>query len=157
MVAILHRLGLAIKMSATNDHSLEDDHHPYRYHHDDSWDHNNPPLKAKHGAWGDNKSYQSSEHIQLVFQDVSGLSTSPSINESMKSQKVALQGTMSAFVETNINWKNFTFQDRWETLLQCSYITLQFSHTSCDKGHHRALQRGGTTMVCNYRLGAKLL
>ena len=111
-------------MSATNEHSLEDDHHPDRYHHDHSSNHNNPPLKAKHGAWGDSISFLSNDHLRFVFQNVNGLSTSPGIHESMKSQMVALQGTMSAFAETNINWKNLTFQDSWETLLQRSYTTL---------------------------------
>ena len=70
---------------------------------------------------------------------------------------VALQGTMSAFAETYINWKNFTLQDRLEILLQHSYTTLQFSHTSGDKGHQRTLQGSGTSMVCNHWLGAKLM
>ena len=144
-------------MSTTNEHSLEDDHHPDRYHHDHSSNHNNPLIQAKQGAWGDSISFLSNEHIRFVFQNVNGLSTSPGIHESMKSQMVALQGTMSAFAETNINWKNFTFRDSWETLLQHSYTTLQFSHSSCDEGHHRALQHGGTSMVCNHWLGANLL
>ena len=75
----------------------------------------------------------------------------------MKSQMVALQGTMSDFAETNINWTNFTFQDRWVTLLQCSYTNHQCSHSSCDKGHHRILQCSGISMVCNHWLGAKLM
>ena len=96
-------------MSATNKHGLEDDHHPDRYHHDHSSNHNNLPLQAKHGAWGDSISYLSNEHIRFVFQNVNELSTSSGIHESMKSQMVALQGTMSAFAETNINWKIFIF------------------------------------------------
>ena len=144
-------------MSTTNEHSMEDDHHPDRYHHDHSSNSNNPLLQAKQGTWGDSISYLSNEHIRFVFQNVNRLFTSPGIHESMKSQMVALQGTMSAFAETKINWKNFTLQDRWETLLQHSYTTLQFSHSSCDKGHHRTLQRGGTSLVCNHWLGAKLM
>ena len=101
-------------MSATNEYSLEDDHPPDRYHHDHSANHNNPPLQAKHGAWGDSISYLSNEHIWFVFQNVNGQSLSPGIHGSMKSQIVALQGTMSTFAETNVKWKNFTFQDSWE-------------------------------------------
>ena len=92
-------------MSETNEHNLENDHHPDRHHHDHSSNSNNPLLQAKHGAWGDSISFLSNEHIQFVFQNVNGLSTSPGIHESMKSQMVALQSTMSAFAETNINWK----------------------------------------------------
>ena len=44
-----------------------------------------------------------------------------------------------------------------ETLLQRSYSTLHFSHSSCDDGHHRPMQRGGTSMICNHRMSAKLM
>ena len=74
-----------------------------------------------------------------------------------KSKMVELQGAVTALAETNVNWKNFTFRDNWETLLQQSYSTLHFSHSSCDDGHHRPMQRGGTSMVCNHRLSAKLV
>ena len=111
-------------MSATNEHSLEHDHHPDRYHHNHSSNSNNPLQQTKRGAWGDSISYLSNEHIQFAFQNVQGLSTSSGIHESMKSQMVALQVTMSSFAETNINWKNFTFQNRWETFLQRIYTTL---------------------------------
>jgi hypothetical protein len=70
---------------------------------------------------------------------------------------VELQGTVTALAETNVNWKTFTFRDNWETLLQRSYSTLHFSHSSCDDGHHRPIHRGGTSMICNHRPGAKLV
>ena len=70
---------------------------------------------------------------------------------------VAMKGIVTALAETNVNWKIFKFRDNWEALLQRSYASLHFSHSSCDEGKQYQLQRGGTSMICNYRLGAKLL
>ena len=70
---------------------------------------------------------------------------------------VDLNGTVTALAETNENWNNFKFHDEWEALLQQSYASLHFAHSSCDEGKKHQLQRGGTSMICNYRLGAKLL
>jgi hypothetical protein len=70
---------------------------------------------------------------------------------------VELQGTVTALAETNVNWKDLTFRDNWETLLQCSYSTIHFSHSLCDDGHHKPMQQGETSMICNHRLGAKLV
>ena len=70
---------------------------------------------------------------------------------------VDLNGTVTALAETNVNWNNFKFCDDWEALLQQIYVSLHFKHSSCDEGKQHQLQRGGTSMICNYRLGAKLL
>ena len=39
-----------------------------------------------------------------------------------------LHGTVTALVETNVNWQNFTFRDKWESLLQRCYASLQFPY-----------------------------
>jgi hypothetical protein len=70
---------------------------------------------------------------------------------------VDLNGTVTALTETNVNWNNFKFHDAWEALLQQSYASLHFAHSSCDEDKQHQLQRGGTSMICNYWLGAKLL
>ena len=89
-----------------------------------------------------------------MFQNVNGITSSTGVHEALKSKMVALGGTVTALSEINVNWKIFNFRDKWETLLQQSYALLQFSHSSCDEGKQQKLQRGRTSMVCNYRLGA---
>ena len=56
-----------------------------------------------------------------------------------------------------MNWNNFKFCDAWEALLQRSYASLHLAHSSCDEGKQHQLYCDGTNMICNYRLGAKLL
>jgi hypothetical protein len=46
---------------------------------------------------------------------------------------VDLNGTVTTLAETNVNWNNFKFRDAWESLLQQSYASLHFAHTSCDE------------------------
>lgn len=111
----------------------------------------------KLGAWGDDINTISDEDVCFIFQNVNGITSSTGLHEALKSKMVALGGTVTALAETNVNWQNFNFCDKWETLLQQSYASLHFSHSSCDEGKRRKLQRGGTSMVCNYRLGAKLM
>ena len=41
------------------------------------------------------------------FQNVNGLSNLPGIHESLKSKMIELHGTVTALVETNVNWRNF--------------------------------------------------
>ena len=117
----------------------------------------NTQHPARSDAWGDNISSLTEGHVRFVFQNVNRLSSSTGIHEALKSKMVELQSTVTALAETDVNWKNFTFRDNWETLLQRSYSTLHFSHSSCDDGHHRPMQQGGTSMICNHYLGAKLV
>ena len=125
--------------------------------HDQLYNCRNTQHPARSDAWGDNISSLTEGHVQFVFQNVNRFSSSTGIHEALKSKMVDFQGTVTALAETNVNWKNFTFRDNWETLLQRSYSSLHFSHSSCDDGHHRPMQRGGTSMICNHRLGAKLV
>ena len=39
-----------------------------------------------------------------------------------KIKMIELHGTVTALVETNVNWRNFTFHDKWESLLQRCYV-----------------------------------
>ena len=118
---------------------LDDDHHPDGHNtHDQLHNCRNTQHPARCGAWGDNISSLTEGHVRFVFQNVNGLSSSTGIHDALKSKMVELQGTVTALAETNVNWKNFTFRDNWETLLQRSYSTLHFSHSSCDDGHHRS-------------------
>jgi hypothetical protein len=52
---------------------------------------------------------------------------------------VDLNGTVTALAETNVNWNNFKFCDEWESLLQQSYASLHFAHSSCDEGKQHQL------------------
>ena len=96
---------------------------------------NNPKQQSpKLGAWGDDISSISDEDVWFVFQNVNGITSSTGVHEALKSKMVALGGTVTALAETNVNWQNFNFRDKWETLLQQSYASLHFSHSSCDEG-----------------------
>ena len=75
-----------------------------------------------------------------MFQNVNGITSSTGVHEALKSKMVALDGTVTALVEINVNWQNFHFHDKRETLLQQSYAFLQFSHSSCDEGKQQKLQ-----------------
>ena len=137
---------------------LDDDQHPDEHNATDQmYNCRNTQHPARSGAWGDNISSLSGGHFRFVFQNVNELFMSTGIHDALKSKMVELQGTVTALAETNVSWKNFTFCDNWETLLQHSYSTLHFSHSSCDNGHHSPMQRGGTSMICNHCLGAKLV
>ena len=113
--------------------------------------------QAKHGAWGHDINTIANQDICFVFQNINGLTTFTGVHEALKVQIVAIKGTVTALAETNVNWKHFKFRDNWEVLLQWGYASLHFSHSSCDEGKQYQLQRDGTSMICNYRLGAKLL
>ena len=137
------------------------------YHQDRSTQHtnsNSAPLQnnpeqqpPKLGTCGNDINTISDEDVRFIFQNVNGITSSTGVHEALKSKMVALGGAVTALAETNVNWQNFNFRDKWETLLQQSYPSLHFSHSSCDEGKQQKLQRGGTSMVCNYRLGAKLM
>ena len=80
---------------------------------------NNPEQQPpKLGAWGDDMSSISDEDVWFVFQNVNGITSSTGVHEALKSKMVALGGTVTALAETNVNWQNFNFHDKWETLLQ---------------------------------------
>ena len=113
--------------------------------------------QAKHGAWSHDINTIANQDIRFVFQNINGLTSLTGVHEALKAQMVAMMGTVTALAETNVNWKNFKVRDSWEALLQQSYASLHFSHSSCDEGNQYQLQRGGTSVICNYRLGAKLL
>ena len=72
--------------------------------------------------------------LGFVLQNVNGITSSTGVHEALKSKMVALGGTVTALAETNVNWQNFNFHDKWETLMQQSYASLHFSHSSCDEG-----------------------
>ena len=88
----------------------------------------------KLGAWGDDINTISNEDVWFVFQNVNGITSSTGVHKALKSKMVALGGTVTALAETNVNWQNFNFHDKWETLMQQSYASLHFSHSSCDEG-----------------------
>ena len=113
--------------------------------------------QTKHGAWGHDITTIHSENVHFVFQNINGLTSLTGVHESLNARMVDLDGSVTALVETNVNWNNFKFQDDWEALLQQSYTSLYFACSSCDEGKQHQLQHGGTSMICNYRLGAKLL
>ena len=70
---------------------------------------------------------------------------------------VRLGGHITGISESNVNWRNYIFRDQWEAILQRNYATLHFSHSSCDDGPLPILQRGGTSMICNNRIGVHLI
>ena len=69
----------------------------------------------KLGAWGDDISAISDEDVWFVFQNVNGITSSTGVHEVLKSKMVALGGTVTTLAETNVNWQNFNFHDKWET------------------------------------------
>ena len=134
---------------------LDGDQHPDGHNASDQmYNCRNTQHPVRRGAWGNNISSLTEGHVRFVFQNVNRLSPITGIHEALKTKLVELQGSVTALADNNVNWKNFTFHDNWETLLQCSYSTLHFSHSSCDDGHHRPMQQGGTNMICNHRLSA---
>ena len=64
----------------------------------------NTPQSGKMGAWGDTITAISNEDVCFLFQNVNGLSNLPGIHESLKSKMIELHGTVTALVETNVNW-----------------------------------------------------
>ena len=79
---------------------------------------NSEQHPPKLGAWGDDVNSISDKDIRFVFQNVNGTTSSTGIHGALKSKMVALGGTVTALAETNVNWQNFNFHDKWETLLQ---------------------------------------
>ena len=47
-----------------------------------------------------------------MFQNVNGITSSTGVHEALKSKMVALDGTVTALVEINVNWQNFHFHDK---------------------------------------------
>ena len=90
--------------------------------------------QRKHGDWGNDITTISNEDVCFVFQNINGLTMFTGVHESLKARMVDLNGTVMALAETNVNWKNFKFHDDWEAILQQSYASLHFSHSSCDEG-----------------------
>ncbi len=109
------------------------------------------------GKWGDNIKTLDDNDVRFVFQNVNGLSRNGAIHEEFKQNMVRLGGHITGITESNVNWRNFGFRDQWETTLQRNYATLHFSHLSCNEGSVHPLQRGGTSMVCNSRIGAHMI
>ena len=52
-----------------------------------------------------------------MFQNVNGITSSTGVDGALNSKMVALGGTVAALAETNVNWRNFNFCDKWESLL----------------------------------------
>ena len=78
---------------------------------------NSQQQPPKLGAWGDDINTISDEDIWFIFQNVNGITSSTGVHEAFKVKMVALGGTVTDLSETNVNWQNFNFHDKWETLL----------------------------------------
>jgi len=116
--------------------------------------HKVPPL----GHWGDPMANIADDTIRILYQNVNGLSTSSSVYEEVKLNIVRLGSHLTTMSETNLNWQNHKTRDTWESTLQREYADMLFSHSSCNEGSSTtSYQRGGTSMVCNSRLGSRLL
>jgi hypothetical protein len=107
--------------------------------------------------WGSTPDSLADNDIRFLFQNVNGLSTQASVYAEVQANIVRLGTHVVAMGETNLNWRNFTIRDMWESTLQRQYAKLFFSHSSCNEGSSPCYQRGGTSMLCNSRLGARLL
>ena len=64
---------------------LDDDQHPDRHNASDQlYTCRNTQHPARSGAWGDNISSLSEDHVRFVFQNINGLSRSTGIHEALK-------------------------------------------------------------------------
>ena len=115
------------------------------------------PLKPKMGSWGDSILNIGEGDVRFLFQNVNGLSRLASTHEEFKANMIRLGSHLTAICESNVNWQNASFRDHWESTLQRRYSELQFSHSSCNEGNSKVIQRGGTSMVCNSRLSSRLI
>ena len=83
---------------------LDDNQHPDGHNATDQmYNCRNTQHPARSGAWGDNISFLSEDHVWFVFQNVNSLSVSNGIHEALKSKMMDLQGTVTALAETNVN------------------------------------------------------
>lgn len=127
---------------------------------DDSWPRipgNIYSSRITQRRWGDHHEELNDDHTRLAFQNVNGLTSFAAVHAEVQANHMILQGQLTGMSETNINWKNYTFQDRWEERLIKCYTELKFFHSSCDKHSEKKLQRGGCSMSCTSRLHSRLL
>ncbi len=116
------------------------------------------PSKYTAGAWGHSISeFNEEEDIRIVFQNVNGLSRVPATHAEFKLNMYWMKPHLVGICEPNVNWRNTTFWDQWESSLQRWSTELQFAHSSCNEGRSKVLQRGGTSMMCTNRIGSFLL
>ena len=116
------------------------------------------PTDIRSSPWGDSTSnFNEDEDVRILFQNINGLSRQLAIHEEFKLNMARLQATLIGICESNVNWRNFTFRDQWESGLQRQHVEMQFAHSSCNEGSEKILQRGGTSMLCTNRLGSRLL
>ncbi len=114
-------------------------------------------VQTKIEEWGDAISNIRDNDVRFLFQNVNGISRSPSIHEEFKCNMIRLGAHLTAISESNVNWRNPSIRDRWESTLQRNYSDLHFSHSSCDEGFSPTSQRGGTSMICNSRMSSRLV
>ena len=67
--------------------------------------------QTKYGVWGHDITIIHNENVHFVFQNINGRTSFTGVHESLKERMVALNGTVTALAETNVNWNNFTFHD----------------------------------------------
>ena len=86
---------------------LDDDQHPDGHNtHDQMYNCRNTQHPARSGAWGDNISSLTEGHVQFVFQNVNGLSSSTGIHEALKSKMVELQFTLVSASAVTVPWSS---------------------------------------------------
>ena len=108
-------------------------------------------------AWGDTPEDLHEDDIRLVFQNVNGITTYDHVHAEIQSNNIRLRGHLTGMCETNVNWRNYIFRDKWETKMSRGHTDMRFSHASCNQGYEAILQRGGVSMMCTSRLFSRLL
>ena len=108
--------------------------------------------------WGDRHEDLNNDHMRrLVFQNFNEITSFATVHAENQANHIRLQGHLTGMSETNVNWKNYTFRNRWEQRLMKGYTELKFCHRSCDERSENALQRGGCSMSCTSCLHSRLL
>ncbi len=114
--------------------------------------------QRKQQVWGDKMNKVTNNSIRILFQNVKGMYIpSPATHEEFKSNAIKLGAHLIGICESNVNLRHASLHHQWENPLQRRYTELQFSHSSCNEGSSKLLQRGGTSTICRYRLSARLI
>jgi hypothetical protein len=91
-------------------------------------------LDPQQGSWGDLLSPAGNNIIRILFQNVNGVTRYPATHSEIQQNLIRIQSHITGLCETNVNWRNFHFQDAWEHKMQSGFTDLCFTHSSCDKG-----------------------
>ena len=79
------------------------------------------------------------------------------IHAAIQSNNMRLRGNLTGMCETNVNWRNYTFRDKWETKISRGLTDMRFSLASCNQRYEAVLQHGGVIKMCTLRMFSRLL